>query len=115
MALWDREEKMECKEFERLIPGYLGGKLDFLTLKRFYEHRKHCRDCGEELDIQFLVTEGIHRLEDGNAFDLQFELAQRLEETRRKIRFHSAFLYLGIAMEIAAAGLLVGIVVWILL
>ena len=114
MILWNRKEKMECKEFEKLIPQYLARKLDFLTLKRFYDHREQCKNCGEELDIQFLVTEGIHHLEDGKAFDSQHELNQRLEETKRKIIFHSFFLYLGIVMEITAVGLLVGIIAWIL-
>lgn len=115
MALLGREEKMECKEFERLIPGFISRKLDYPTLKRFYVHRDRCAECREELAIQFLVTEGMHRLEDGSAFDLQFELEQRLEETKRKISFHSAFLYLGIAMEVVASCLLIGVFVWILL
>lgn len=115
MALLKREEEMECREFERLIPGFLKRKLDYPTLKRFYEHRESCEECREELAIQFLVAEGIQRLEDGNAFDLQSELGQRLEETRKKISANSAFLYAGSAVEIAAACLLVGVFVWILL
>ena len=111
----DRKENAECKEFEKLIPGFIGRKLDFPTLKRFYEHRESCEECKEELDIQFLVSEGMQRLEDGNAFDLQSELRERLEETRRKIRVNCAFLYVGIAMELVAACLLVGAFVWILL
>ncbi len=115
MAPWERKENAECKEFEKLIPGFIGRKLDFPTLKRFYEHWEHCGECREELSIQFLVSEGMQRLEDGNAFDLQSELEQRLEETRRKISFNSAFLYIGSALEIVASGLLVWIFVWILL
>ena len=110
-----REENAECREFEKLIPGFIGRKLDFPTLKRFYEHRESCGECREELDIQFLVTEGMQRLEEGNAFDLQTELGQRMEEAAKSIRYHSAILYLGIAMEIVAVGLLIGIVIWILL
>lgn len=115
MALLDREERMECREFERLIPGFLKGELDYPTLKRFLAHRESCSECREELDIQFLVAEGMQRLEDGNAFDLQSELGQRLEETRRKISYNSAFLYIGSALEIVASGFLVWIFVWILL
>ncbi len=112
---WERKEDTECKEFEKLIPGFIGRKLDFPTLKRFYEHWERCGECREELSIQFLVAEGMQRLEDGNAFDLQSELGQRLEETRRKISYNSAFLYIGSALEIVASGFLVWIFVWILL
>lgn len=115
MEIWDRNKKMECREFERRIPDYLAKKLDYPTLKRFFEHIEGCADCREEMDIQFLVAEGMHRLAEGNAFDLQTELGQRLEETRKTLRLHSAFLYLGICMELAALGMLASIVIWILL
>ena len=115
MEIWGKRENMDCKEFVRLIPDFIARKMDYPTLKRFYGHIGKCAECREELDIQFLVREGIQRLEEGNAFDLQYELEQRLEETRKKIRFHSAFLYLGIVMEMVAIGFLAGIVVWVLL
>ena len=50
---------------------------------------RECPGCKEELVIQFLVTEGMQRLEDGDAFDLQRELELRLAEAKRKVRFHS--------------------------
>ena len=106
---------MECKEFERLIPDFIEDKLDYPTLKQFYEHMNVCAECKEELVIQFLVTEGIQRLEDGNAFDLQKELNTRMEDARKKIRVNSTFLRLGLIMEIAAVCLLAGIVLWILI
>lgn len=121
MGRWSRmEEKfsdeiMDCKEFEKLIPDFIAKKMNYPTLKRFYRHAQQCAVCREELDIQFLVQEGMQRLEEGNAFDLQSELGQRMEEAAKSIRYHSLFLYLGIAMEIVAVGLLAGIVIWILL
>lgn len=106
---------MNCKEFERLIPDYIEKKLDYLTLKQFSEHMERCPDCKEELVIQFLVTKGIERLEDGNAFDLQGELDQRLEEARRKIRLYGRISRIGLILEILAISICLGIVVYILL
>ena len=57
---------MNCKEFEKNIPEFIAGKLDFLTLQEFGEHMQECPGCKEELVIQFLVTEGMQRLEDGD-------------------------------------------------
>ena len=54
---------MNCKEFEKNIPEFIAGKLDFLTLQEFGEHMQECPGCKEELVIQFLVTEGMQRLE----------------------------------------------------
>ena len=105
---------MNCKEFERLIPDYIEKKLDYLTLKHFSDHMEHCPDCKEELVIQFLVTKGIERLEDGNAFDLQGELNQRMEEARRKVRLYGRISGIGLMLEILAVGICLGIVVYIL-
>ena len=105
---------MNCKEFEKNIPDFIAGKLDFQTLEEFGEHMKECPGCKEELVIQFLVTEGMQRLEDGDAFDLQKELEIRLAEAKRKVRFHMFFLRTGAALEVLAVILLMGFLGWII-
>lgn len=106
---------MDCKEFERLIPDFISDKLDYQSLKRFNSHMGYCENCREELTIQFLVTEGVQRLEDGSAFDLQGELRGHLEESYKRVRRHDIFMHVGLILEIAAVGLLVGSILWILL
>lgn len=106
---------MDCKEFERLIPDFISDNLDYKNLKRFSSHMESCESCREELTIQFLVTEGMQRLEDGRAFDLQKELNHHLEMTKKRIRLHDTFMRIGLVLEIAAVGLLAGCIIWILL
>lgn len=106
---------MDCKEFEKLIPDFVSDKLNYQDLKYFISHMDSCEDCREELSIQFLVTEGMQRLEDGRAFDLQKELQQRLEGAKKHVRHQDAFMRVGIILEIAAAGLMAGCMIWILL
>lgn len=106
---------MTCKEFERLIPAFLNQKLDFLSLKEFIGHMGSCAECHEELEIQFLVTQGMQSLEEGDAFDLQNELQERLQEAQNRIKFHSLFLYVGAGLKTLAIAAVVGIVVWMLL
>ena len=115
MKPWAQKEDMDCKRFEKLIPDFIGQKMDYPTLKRFMGHRQKCGDCKEELEIQFLVSEGIQRLEDGNAFDLQAELEHRLEEAGQKIRFHDGIMSVGLAVEAITVCLLAGFVIWMLL
>ena len=105
---------MNCKEFEKNIPDFISGKLDFLTLQEFGEHMEKCPGCKEELVIQFLVTEGMQRLEDGDAFDLQKELEVRLLEARRKMKFHMAFMKTGAVLEVLAVIFLMGFLGWII-
>ncbi len=104
---------MDCKEFEKLIPDFMKDRLDYSAMKRFIEHMERCGNCKEELVIQFLVTEGVQRLEDGRAFDLQKEMDQRISRIKRKIKLHGNMIRLGIAMEIAAVCILAGIAAWI--
>ena len=59
MTVWNRRENAECREFEKLIPGFIGRKLDFPTLKRFYEHWERCGECREELSIQYKTVKTV--------------------------------------------------------
>lgn len=69
---------MTCKEAEKMIPYFLKDDLDTDDLREFMEHMDKCEECREELSIQFLVLEGMARLESGNVFDLQNELKARM-------------------------------------
>lgn len=77
---------MTCKEIEKMIPSFLEDDLDTDDLREFMEHVEHCNDCMEELSIQFLVTEGLARLESGSVFDLQNELGERLENAEHTLK-----------------------------
>lgn len=91
---------MTCKEFEGMIPGFIEKKLDFATTKLFLDHMKYCTQCKEELNIQFLVNEGLVRLEEGEAFDLQKEMLDLIGSARKKVRVHERFLRQGRWIEI---------------
>lgn len=106
---------MDCKEFERLIPDFIDRKLDFLMLEQFNKHRETCEDCQEELVIRLLVTEGIQRLEEGDAFDLQKELNHYYADAERKIAFHRRFLRVGEVLEAIGIMAVAGVVLWMLL
>jgi len=105
---------MNCKEFEKLIPDFFEQKLDFLTLNRFNKHMKECPDCKEELTIRFLVLEGIQRLEEGDAFDLQKELKHHLDDADRKIKRHKHVLQMGEVLEMIAILVIIGIAIWVI-
>ena len=99
---------------EMIWTDFIERKLDFLTLEKFRAHMDRCDNCQEELVIQFLVSEAMQRLEEGDAFDLQGELDQRFWEAERKIRFHKIFLRAGLGLEVLAALAVAAVVAWIL-
>ena len=89
---------MTCKETEKMIPFFLKDELETEELREFMEHIESCEDCKEELTIQFLVTEGMARLESGNVFDLQNELKYKIEDAEHNLKFREnvqLFLYAG--------------------
>ncbi|MDD6491166.1 MAG: anti-sigma factor [Firmicutes bacterium] len=90
---------MTCKEAEKLIPLFLKDELDTDDLREFMEHVDKCEECREELSIQFLVLEGMARLESGNVFDLQNELKARIEETEHILKWRESMQWLLYALE----------------
>ena len=106
---------MDCKELEKMIPAFVGKTLEYKDLKKFMEHIDGCPSCKEELTIQVLVFEGMARLEEGSAFDLQKEMDSRMQEAGRKIRFHELLKYISITLELAALAAVVIIIMLFIL
>ena len=77
---------MDCKEFQRMIPGFLDDELDVRPLEVFLEHVETCKSCREELTIQFLVEVGTKRLEDGTNFNLSEELDRMMHDAWQRLR-----------------------------
>lgn len=105
---------MDCGRFEKMIPAFLNDGLEYKELKQFLGHLESCPECKEELTIQVLILEGMARLEEGSAFDLQKEMTRRMEEARRRVRFHRMLGYINITL-IAAALLAVLIAFFVLM
>ena len=94
---------MNCKDAEKKIPYFLQDELDGSKLEEFLEHIENCPECKEELSIQFLVSEGLERLEKGNNFNLQKELLMKLEDADHRINVHRTLWHILMCLEIAVA------------
>lgn len=106
---------MTCKDVEKLIPIFIKDELNYIELEKFIDHIEECPDCMEEMSIQFLVTEGMVRLEQGSAFDLNQELRSLLEISKSRIRVHKGMQYIGIGLEIVALIAILTLILVILL
>lgn len=78
---------MDCKQVEKMIPQFLADDLTTEELREFMEHIENCTDCKEELTIEFLVSEGLVRLENGAVFDLKKELSERIATAERHLHW----------------------------
>lgn len=90
---------MKCKETEKMIPLFLEDELDTDDLRDFMDHIESCEECKEELSIQFLVSEGMARLETGNVFNLQSELKMQMEGAEHTLKFRESMQWLLYALE----------------
>ena len=94
---------MDCKEEEKLIPPFLQDDLYGKDLEDFIEHIETCPDCKEELSIQFLVAEGLERLEAGNNFNLQKALEIKLDNAWHQVKIRRGLLGTLLCLEVAVA------------
>ncbi len=102
---------MNCKEAEKTIPSFLNDELDGDDLADFLEHIEECPECKEELSIQFLVSEGLEQLEQGNNFNLQEALVETLDSADDRIRINRALRHILFWLELAVAAAIVAAVI----
>lgn len=77
---------MDCKETQRCIRLFLMDELDGGTAQEFVEHVHSCNECMEELTIEYLLSEGMIRLENADDIDVQKELEEKLNRTVVRVR-----------------------------
>ena len=77
---------MDCKELQKNIAAFLDEELDTKSAERFLNHIEQCPECREELSIQYLVKEGMVRLEEGGSFDLGKDLKNLINGSYKKIK-----------------------------
>ena len=109
-------QELRCEEAERLIPHFLKDELQTKTMEAFLRHIEGCPACREELSIQYLVAEGLSRLEEGETFDFNAGLSRKLEGAGRRVRFHRraqiAALLLELLIVLGLAGVIVRLFVF---
>jgi len=89
-------------EIQHQITAYIENKLDERDMEAFLSHIEKCEECREELAIQYLITEGMRRLEDGSAFDLNKELRDKMQHTLKTLRYKKKVNSIMLALEAAS-------------
>lgn len=79
---------MDCKEAQRLIRPFLMDELDENKKNEFIMHVNACRECMEDLKLDFLVTEGVLVSDDRRDVDFEQMFQERLNLVLQKNRLH---------------------------
>lgn len=106
---------MKCKEAEKLIVPFISEEIETRDLEEFLIHIEECEQCREELSIQYLVAEGLQRLEEGSTFDLQSELENRLDFAQSRIRLRNILFKALYTIEILTILAVIGIAVYVII
>ena len=91
---------MDCKEFNSLIQDFLHDRLDEDKLTEFFIHIEECESCGDELRIQYLIYEGLERLESGDTFDVDKDLSDLMNLQRKRLKTREGIKLAAIGSEI---------------
>ncbi|MBQ2040925.1 MAG: zf-HC2 domain-containing protein [Lachnospiraceae bacterium] len=77
---------MDCIEFNGKINAYLKDELTDEELNEFLLHLRSCPKCNEELEINYIVSEGIERLDRKKAdYNLSAAYEKAKDDSRRYI------------------------------
>ncbi len=79
---------MECTQALSWIVPYSEGRLRRKQKEQFLLHVCNCKSCYEELDIHFIVVQGVKGLEDDTPRDFDFThmLQERIQSELKEIR-----------------------------
>ena len=79
---------MDCVAFNRDIEAFIAEELDDETLNAFLNHLAVCPSCAEELEINYIVHEGIARMDKRHAsLNLSSAFRHNLRNNQEYIAF----------------------------
>lgn len=75
---------MDCIDYRMHMLPYLKHELSVKKTRRLLSHVAECTECKEELKVQYLVMEGMKRLEYGGTFNLEKDFEKSLMVSARE-------------------------------
>ena len=98
---------MDCINYRMYMLPYLKHELSVKKTWGLLSHVEECAECKEELKVQYLVMEGMKRLEYGGTFNLENDFEKSLKASAKECNMRDilqklllCFLYGGCALVI---------------
>lgn len=88
MMVTSRRGEMDCREAKRKVLSFIQSKMDLDTMEEFLSHIQKCHGCYKELEIYFMIWEGLKK--DGN-INLTAELEEYIRNSYHRI--HIRFIW----------------------
>lgn len=86
---------MNCIDIQRLILPFINKKLDLNQLEEFIHHVNSCPNCMEELEVYYVLLEGMKQLDEDKELSNNFheDLKNLIRESDDRI-LHDKFLHI---------------------
>lgn len=77
---------MKCDEFTKMIPKFVDDTLEKEYYNEFISHVKECKECKEDLEINYMIQVGLNRIENDatKSFDIIGEMERQLARYEEK-------------------------------
>ena len=85
----DDMDTTACRVYRKNYGMFLNGKLEGKECRQLLRHIEECAECREELRIQYLLQEGMFRLEHGGTFDINSDFERMLADAQKEVRQES--------------------------
>lgn len=84
---------MECKEAQPLVKKYIDGEISDKDLDKFLNHIENCKECYEELEINYTIFSALMKLDDNPnlSYNINEMLLEELNASRKYIRRKKKF------------------------
>ena len=95
---------MDCRECCANIQPFIRKTLNYKEIRRLIGHVSDCPKCQDELKTQYLVIEGLKRLENGgdynliSDFDMMYEQQVKDNEKIHRIRLATGSLVVAVVL-----------------
>ena len=75
-----------CRKFQQMLNDFITVGINDEDIDFFVRHAKNCKDCYEELEINYMLNVGLDRIErdSGASFDLKGQLEKRLKQLEER-------------------------------
>lgn len=84
---------MECKEVQKLVTKYISGDINEKELAKFLEHIETCKECYEELEINYTIFAALMQLDDNpnGSYDMNAMFLEELKASKKYMIRKRAF------------------------
>jgi len=78
---------MDCKKAVRMITPYIQNELSDEDTEAFLNHIRCCKKCRSELEMNYILVEGIRLLDSGSEdFNLKGAMDRAIRNSYRRLR-----------------------------